>query len=571
MLFDDIHRELQILKNADELNEVETCMVRRLMTDLARPGYQVTVPDAEFDRMRDAFVKDVDEANTRVARNHREGYPDNYLDWRKFTREISSFQNRKLWNNDQIEIYDMDFLRNQEKTTAQQSVNVPLLSSPWHQLMLSYEYITLSRMTRGGFFLPQLPKLLKDYDRPDLNSSELEEIIKFGITMLRSEHYPRGAEELFQKVYDTLEKKGPLTGPDLNVYMNSELFLAAMAIHFDRKPEAVRLLKQVLETAGGNPVHVIEEQDRWYSVRVEPLQVVAVRLLSDLRQLTTAQEQSGSLGKVLVREPGYFPGEIPFYFHIRLGFDPKSGKKYRVLLLIGQANHGGLEYADGDNTWTRFADAHDLFLVVPHLLNYWTYPFHPQEFIGNATLHALEKIRARLPDPHRSTAHGRLRVGGEFHESLRHAAPGDFRAISLNSIDNLEWQEAPAIGEHPLSDLKQIPCLVTCEEESVDPYISGNFSNMVRFVSFARAAGVPVIWKSIPRAYSGPTPEMEQLTQAFLADALDESGKKERFTGDLRTWKYFPAGDKRIGDIPPHFRQELPDRPVAQLWGEEQK
>ena len=571
--FDDIHHELQTLSNADELNEIEMCEVRRLLTDLTRPGYQVTVPDSEVNRMRDAFEKDVDEATTRVQRNHREGYPDEYLDWRKITRDISPFANKKWWNNDQAEIYDMDLLDGREKRTVRASADQTLLDSQWWQLMKVYEYETLPRMVRGQYYLEEFPKLLKDYDGLDIGNGESEQMIRYAITLLRGEHYQE-SEQLFQRVHDILEKREHPDSEETKLYLNSELFLAAMAIHFDRKPEAVRLLKHTLETAGGNPIRVCEE-DEWHGARDEPLQVVAARLLSDLRQLTIGEERVGSLGKVLVRQAAYFPGEIPFYFHIPAGFDPKSGKKYRVLLFIGQANHGGVEYADGDNTWTRFADAHDLFLVVPHLLNYWTYPFHPQEFMGDATLQALEKIKKDYP-----VDTGRLLMvgygsGANFMNRFALLHPEICGALSLNSIDNLEWWEALPEGEHPLSSLKQVPCLVTCEEESGNPYMQygdfGNYSPMVRFVSYARAAGMPVIWKSFQHEYCGPTPEMEQITQAFLADVLDETGKKEHFTGDIRTWRYFPAGDNRIGDIPQNFRQELPSGPVAQLWGEEQK
>ncbi len=526
--FDDIHHELQTLHNADELNEVEMCEVRRLLTDLTRPGYQITVPDAEVDRMREVFERDVDEATTRVQRNHREGYPDEYLDWRKITRAISPFANKKWWNNDQAEIYDMDLLDGREKRAARASADTPLLDSQWEQLMKAYEFETLPRLVRGQYYLEEFPKLLKDYDGPDIGNRELEQMMSYAITLLRGERYQE-SEELFQKVHDVLEKREHPDRGETKLYLNSELFLAAMAIHFDRKPEAVRLLKHTLDTAGGNPIRVSEE-DQWHGARDEPLQVVAVRLLSDLRQLTIGQERVGSLGKVLVRQAGYFPGEIPFYFHIPADFDPKSGKKYRVLLFIGQANHGGVEYADGDNTWTRFADAHDLFLVVPHLLNYWTYPFHPQEFMGDATLQALEKIKKDYPIDTGKLLMVGYGSGANFMNRFALLHPEICGALSLNSIDNLEWWEALPAGEHPLSDLKQVPCLVTCEEESGNSYMQygdfGNYSAMLRFVSFARAAGTPVIWKSFPHVYCGPTPEMEKITQAFLAGVLDETGKR---------------------------------------------
>ena len=60
---------------------------------------------------------------------------------------------------------------------------------------------------------------------------------------------------------------------------------------------------------------------------------------------------------------------------------------------------------------------------------------------------------------------------------------------------------------------------------------------------------------------------MERIAKAFLAYYAKNPLGPPKFIGDLRDWKYLPAGDPRVSEIPERWKQPLPNQKVASLWG----
>jgi len=569
--YGELRREIHNVHNAKEIGQLEGYEIRRFFSELTRPGFRHTVSDAEFDGMRETFLKDVAEVEGRVGEPQRRVSGTEWLDWRKITRSLSPYTDQKYWSYNQGEVFDRNYMDTLAKNMAAASESSPLLDSTWFKRIHQYIYATLPPEVRADYYMAEYPKLLKDYANTDLSTDEMQKMMQYGATLLAGGRSAEAAE-LFQKVYDVPVSDLNRTRESTELRANAAFQLGAFAIDSGRKAEAVRLLRQVLELGDGQPIKLVEDGG-WHPGYSESLQTLALRLLSDLREEMPGVAETGGVHRVMVRQEGYFPGEIPFYFHVPAGYDAKSGKKYRVLVLVPAANSGGADDCRAGSTWARFADEHGLFLLAPRFFEFWRSSIRAQQWSGEATLKALAQIKEQYSiDAGRLLLHG-YGNGGAFAQRFAMWRPELCSAVSAHSSFLWEWYEAAEEGTHPLSDLKQVPFIVTGGEDDggVDAAVSGSYAESLRFATFARGAGIPLIWKSLPHTAHRPTPEMEKLAQAFFAAILDGRKEEEHFTGDLRTWKYFRAGDKRIAAVPEQFREELPSREFAELWGEEAK
>lgn len=305
---------------------------------------------------------------------------------------------------------------------------------------------------------------------------------------------------------------------------NANLNLGALAIHFGRENEGANFLRKAIAKAGGSSARVVRDFG-WNTRQYDTVQSVALRLLSELREQIPAKKLLHSVGQIRVKAPGYFPGQPSYFFRVPSGFDPASGRTYRVLLVVPSINQDAAEYCKYGHTWSRFADAHDLFLVVPGFMQFWSDCTMPQEWSGEATLQALQEIRQSYPiDTDRLLLHGYGR-GAAFLQRFALWKPALCRAVSLHSSYDWAWQEDLPGGFRSLSDLRGIPFLITCGERdgAEDQSLSGAYASTVRLVTHALGAGLSVKWKSLPDVVHRPSPDMEKLAQDFLAGQLTEN------------------------------------------------
>jgi hypothetical protein len=91
-------------------------------------------------------------------------------------------------------------------------------------------------------------------------------------------------------------------------------------------------------------------------------------------------------------------------------------------------------------------------------------------------------------------------------------------ALSVHCCDDLLWDEQMPDGFHPLADLKPIPVFATCGKNEESFY--ARYDKMVQFVTMARGAGVPVIWKELPHTRRRNSPDLDQTAQAFFVGCL---------------------------------------------------
>jgi hypothetical protein len=517
-----LRRQLGVAADRKELSWIVDVPLREFFTGLAQPGFQRTVPDQEVEAMRQALGEDVDAARQRLGIVSRMASNNTLVEWRDIDRNRNSFADPKTRRFDLVSAYLPDKLRTNAEAALASPDGKPLLSSTWHGMMRGRLYRLLPPRTLAEYYHSAVPQLQREYFAGELSTVDMENLLQFGFVLVGGGFYEE-AEEIFRRVAEVPDNDLTAIHKARELRANARLNLGALAIHFGRDNEGAGFLRQAIEMSGESMVRVVE--NRGPQVRYgETVQSVAQRLLSDLREQIPDKEILHSVGQIRVDAPGYFPGKVSYFFRVPAGFDPASGRTYRVLLVVPSINQDAAEYCKFGHAWARFADANDLFLIVPRFMPFWSDSTMPQEWSGEATRKALEEMGQRYPiATDRLLLHGFGR-GAAFLQRFALWRPQLCAAASLHSSYDWAWEESLPEGFCPLSDLRHLPMLVTCGERDggIDHALRGSYAATVRFVTFARGEGLPVTWKSFPDLEHRPSAELENLAQKFLAEQLVE-------------------------------------------------
>lgn len=513
-----ILREIAQAQSPKELDWIESAQMREFFAALSRPGFRRTLPDSEVRAMQETLAAEIDGAAARLGRSSRGPSGDSLRDWRRIDRSVSSFADSRRWTNDQVNVYDRDALTANAVALLAQSAGAPLLSSPWYRALVSYPYATLTPGQRAALIANGCERIARDYGNRDLSAEELEHLTQFAAALIAGKKYPE-AETVLRLVVETPESDANRTRKAAAARANAELHLAALALHDGREVEAADALRRILAGAPASPIGIIEDGG-WHPRHFESVQAVALRLLSEMRAAESPPR--ADTGLVRVEVPGYFPGKVLFRYRVPLGFNPAEGARLPVLVIAPAVNEGADAYCRDRGAWARFADAHGVFLLVPQFMEFWSDSTLPGDWSGEALHLALEKLRDRFPlNADRLYFHG-FGFGASFLQRVALWKPEWCAAASLHSTFDWAWEESLPEGLHPLSALRNTPLFVTCGEEdgSNDHAIRGSFAPTVRFVTYAKDAGVPVTWKPLPGVAHRPTRNMEDQARAFLAQQI---------------------------------------------------
>ena len=510
-----LRREIALVQSPRELDWIENAQLREFFSALSRPGFRRTLPDSEVRKMQETVFTEIDGAAARVGRNARRPSGDPLRDWRRIDRSVSSFADSRRWTFDQVNIYEHDTLAANAATLLEQSAGTPLLSSPWYRAMVSYPYATLTPVQRAELITNGCERLVHDYGHRDLSAQEMEHLTQFAAALIAGKKYPEAAAVL-RLVAETPESDANRTGKAVAVRANAALPLAALAIHAGREVEAAHALRRILADAPVRPIEIIEDGG-WHPRHFESVQAVALRLLSELRAAESPPRADNGLVRVAV--PGFFPGKVLFRYRAPSGGHPADGSRMPVLVIAPAVNEGADDYCREEGAWARFADAHGVFLLVPQFMEFWSDSTLPQDWSGEALRLALAKLRNRFSlDTDLLYFHG-FGFGASFLQRVALWKPDWCGAASLHSTFDWAWEETLPEGLQALSALRNTPFFITCgaEDGSEDHAIRGSFAPTIRFVTYAKDAGVPVTWKPLPGVTHRPTREMEDQARAFLA------------------------------------------------------
>ena len=469
--------------------------IRRFLTSLVHTGYALTVPDSEFVTMRETLTQDVAEAEKRLNRTQRQNYRTVWLDWRKMDRASSPFLNPKISRQYLESVYDEAAMKEQAAQAAEQPRGVRLFATQWVNLMRRYDYVSQTPEQRATDYLDQFPRLQSE--NGPLNAREMLLMLQFAHTLYFKEKHAEEAEVLFRKVYESRIVDSGSSSAIADLRANAAFHLARVLTQGGREPEAIALLKEVLTIGRDHPIRFVEDGG-WHGPSLEPVQTTAMRRLSELREEKPKSPTPELPNTVNIKSPDSPDGDFSYEYRPPAGCIPAETGAYRVLLLGNP---------DDIKSWGHFADAHALFLVAVKHRN------------PEATVQALAEIRKKYQIiTNRLLLHGH-HGGARTVEEFALSKPELCAIVSLHCAADLLWEERLPAGFHPLSDLKGVPLLATCgTSRETDSYY---YDRMVRFVTMARGAGVPVTWKSLPHMICRDSPELDKTAQAFLADYLN--------------------------------------------------
>ena len=256
-----------------------------------------------------------------------------------------------------------------------------------------------------------------------------------------------------------------------------------------------------------------------------------------------------------------------FQYRVPKGYDKNRREMYRVLVIFGGRNTNGKADASGRMGWGKWCDDNDIFLVVPGLKNdnYWD----PKEWSGLALQRALLQLKENYNICTEKILYYGYSAGSQASNLFAAWRPRLCRA----------WvSHACGVFHEPTIRMKDIPGLVTCGDADQARYIISR-----NFVEASRKKGVNIIWKSFPNHPHDVPPDSLKLARAFLIyyhelnrDDLIGFGnrrneQKSAYIGDDQEAVYYPVHSAKAKNVLPEDRVELPNKSVADAWGESAK
>ncbi len=259
---------------------------------------------------------------------------------------------------------------------------------------------------------------------------------------------------------------------------------------------------------------------------------------------------------------------ILIWYRIPKNYDPKKDTNYRVLILFGGRNNSGKDELKKLG-WAQWADQNDIFLVSPTFIDdeYWD----PKPWSGNALYKGLSKIKQSYNICTTKLLYYGYSAGSQASNLFPAWKPGTCRA----------WvSHACGIFHTPNRRMHNVPGLVTCGDADKARYIISR-----NFVEECRKIGVNIIWKSFPNHPHDVPADSIKLAKAFLlyyhelhrSDLTGTYGnnnvKEEKvvFIGDDQEHKFYPDKSPQAKNVFREDRVVLPNRNVAEAWGEEAK
>lgn len=265
--------------------------------------------------------------------------------------------------------------------------------------------------------------------------------------------------------------------------------------------------------------------------------------------------QPDILSKIQVPTSSELNKEAVFWYRLPLNGSVPTA----VLLLIPGYNGEGRGMLES-GPWARFADEQHMVLVGP---TFKTTPeemhsgrgyYYPELWSGEATLKALEQIRAKTGVRNDKVFLFGFSAGAHFVHRFALWRPEKVAAFVAYSAG---WWNAPK------STLRNTPGLIMCGEADE------RFEPTYAFFAQGRRLGLPLIWRSYSGIDHEVNPKAVKMAQAFL-DFYARDGKPQNFIGDIQAYRYYFPSSADAQHVPPESRVILPSRKIAEVWQEEQ-
>lgn len=544
---------------------------------LTHYAYHQTLGDARFESIRQELGVKLEAA---MARAGKSGFSLQSLIWMRMPRVFPDPQNPPPGNTED-DYRDPAVYRGMEEKRGKESwAESPVENSRWSRMMEEDYFLKLPPAETASILAKYEGRMEELFNRGDLNQKEIGFVLNYALQLFHARRF-KEAEKWFEVVTQQPETDLTRYGRFPEYKANAAVYIGYIRIVSGRESEAVPLLKEALAITNAKPknliVQVKSSGDLQYNNFHEgsgELGPVALRLLDEARLSIQPEFLPANVLRLAVPVPKLQNTNVPYYVRVPKGYSPGSGKKYGILVLFPSVNHNSPDYCFDDNPWAKFADAEGLFLISPQLQRLFTNEgseSDPRDWSGDATLKAVSLLSQKFDvQSERLLLHG-YGAGATFVEYFARWKPERVAAVSSHSSTYLPFYEWIP-GLKPLSSMKDIPHFLSCgQEDDANAWYGDRCAAGIQYATALKDAGVPLVWKSWPDTGHVVSPGMETMAQAFLAYHARRPLAPPEFMGDLRTWTFVPAGSPSAPSIPLQWRQPLPSREIAEMWGEESK
>jgi hypothetical protein len=337
------------------------------------------------------------------------------------------------------------------------------------------------------------------------------------------------AEPLYRALLELPAGSFATPAEQAEIQANAAFRLAQLTRFAGRLPEAIDFASRALELSGDASPRLIAERftNKWND---HNLRAVCTRLLRDMRFDPARLALPQNTHVMIVPTPNGDNPQLPVFYRLppASSFGTVSAK--RVLVIAPTNNQDAIDYLDPHGAWARFADAHDLVLVVPQfhasdtpmrVANRFTHARFAQVWSGAALLDAVERIgQQTLLDSSRLLLHGQT-SGGGFATTFAAWRPDLVAAVSVLN-GNWSMPRTALPGLRPRAEWRSVRFHISSGER--DNFRGGTglprYDATLDFVTRLMGDGVPVEWRSWPGVYHQPTIEMEDASRAFLSRQL---------------------------------------------------
>lgn len=500
-------------------------------------GYTLreVVSDADYEAMRTRVAAAFDKAAVRLGEVSR----DNWIKvhhWRELTRELGREQRKDFLRDHGRWVMNPEPLVNEfEKTDAQLVRKEPdgslkyAMPAWWAKLReWQFDY-GFSAPEMAAFYARRTTEALA-YVRaqPRLSLADAQAFFEQALWL----HYGQKeaeAEPLYRALLELPPGSFATPAEQAEIQANAAFRLAQLTRFAGRFPEAIAYASRALDLSNDAATRLIAQRFT-YKWNDNNLRTVCTRLLRDMRFDPSRLALPQNTRVVVVSTPNGDNPQLPVFYRLPAASASGAVSAKRVLVIAPTNNQDALDYLDPRGAWARFADAHDLVLVVPQfhasdtpmrVTNRFTHARFAQVWSGAALLEALERIGRQTPlDAGRLLLHGQT-SGGGFATTFAAWRPDRVAAVSvLNGNWGMPRTELP--GLRPRTEWKQVRFYISSGElDNSQPGSSfPRYDTAVDFVTRLMGNGVPVEWRSWPAVYHQPTAQMEDEAREFLARQL---------------------------------------------------
>lgn len=520
------------VRTPDELQTVDYALMFFLPA-LNESAFRIS--DEEYETIHSRLLAASEVAARRAGvPNKAPRIPSQYmLDWRLLTRAGALSQAKDNPLSGPWYYRDVPTLTKSVHAAAQVAFagETPSCKDWWQSLHDGLDECMSYRRIAAEFVTPLLPKIRTAFGAGSLSDDERAMILDLGIVLMWGWQYP-AAEEMFARVAEAPPSVTSSERITCALRASALLHMARLEVQADDRPAAIRTLAKCLEISDGLDVRLLHRcapNFRDWILRSPGqrgnIRSLATRMLDELRFDPAHAVFPEGCDVVRVKTQQLENPEVRIFYRL----PPPSKIPPRVLVVLPAFNDGVVQLLDPTQPWARFADAHNLALVVPQFFQVHTFwrvdhpcsPYHfPQIWAGETLLEGIREIgKLRSLDDKKLLFHG-LGAGAQFASRFARWKPERTGAISVHSAGGTSWGELE-YGLHPNSALKDMPILITIG--AAQDFGADNWdmrSGMETYHTVLKGAGAKVEFHLLDTTFHRSNAELQSLSEKFLADQL---------------------------------------------------